>query len=227
MEPYVSNLCNCCGRPLTTADEVIICPACRRPHHVNCWVRMQGCSTDGCSEQNPQLRQQNRLAEQQRALEEREARLREQEERMRQPAEPAPQKKRSKAPVILLALLLLAGAAAALWFLVLGKKKVDFNSIYRDYCNSIWASVGSDGSYLSIDTNPFDVDDDGIAYPAAWEAVKRINAHLGLPGGLEERMSRTSALDGRQRETFEKQGVNISWKYHPDSGLEITYSRIE
>ena len=25
----------------------------------------------------------------------------------------------------------------------------------------------------------------------------------------------------------EKQGVNISWKYHPDSGLEITYSRIE
>lgn len=42
--------CNCCGRSLSSWDEIIICPACRKEHHVSCWIARQGCATIGCPE---------------------------------------------------------------------------------------------------------------------------------------------------------------------------------
>ena len=51
----------------------------------------------------------------------------------------------------------------------------DLIDIYNQYCSSTWADYGSDGSYLSIDTNPYDWDDEGVAYPAAYEAIKKVN----------------------------------------------------
>nr|MBQ6241784.1 hypothetical protein [Lachnospiraceae bacterium] len=214
MEPYIGQPCNCCRRILNEEAAVIICPACRRPHHVACWIERGGCSTPGCSEQSAEEKQRYQMMQQQR-----EAQLRQ--------AESA--KKGSKTGIIIGAVLASIALTAVILVVLLGggKKKVDFKKIYDQYCKSIWASVGSDGSYLSIDTNPFDIDDEGNAYPAAWEAIKKINSYLGLPASLNEKLGKTSAIDGRQRETYEKQGVNVSWKYHPDNGLEITYSRIE
>ncbi len=101
-----------------------------------------------------------------------------------------------------------------------------FKKIYDEYCSSIWASVGSDGSYLSIDTNPYDEEDNGIAYYAAYIAIKEVNEALGLPESLAEDMGHTASKDGKQSETFEKQGVIVTWKYHPDQGLEVTYKKI-
>ena len=43
-------VCNYCGRALGEQEEVIICPACRKEHHVSCWIGMSGCATPGCSE---------------------------------------------------------------------------------------------------------------------------------------------------------------------------------
>ena len=34
--------------------------------------------------------------------------------------------------------------------------KPDFKWIYDTLCDSTWAEVGADGSYLSVDTNPYD-----------------------------------------------------------------------
>ena len=51
-------------------------------------------------------------------------------------------------------------------------KGPDFKTIYDEYCSSIWADVGSDGSYLAIDTNPYDEDDNGIAYYAAYFSIR-------------------------------------------------------
>lgn len=103
------------------------------------------------------------------------------------------------------------------------KSGPDFKSIYKKYCNSIWASCGSDGSYLNIDTNPYDWDDNGLAYPDAYTALIAINDVLGLPSSLLNDMGETTGADGKQSETFEEQGVTVSWKYHPDRGLEVTY----
>ena len=61
MEEYVGKPCNKCGKMLYENDEVIICPACGKPHHVNCWIADQGCATDGCTEQNPLIKKQNEI----------------------------------------------------------------------------------------------------------------------------------------------------------------------
>lgn len=100
------------------------------------------------------------------------------------------------------------------------KSGPDFQKIF-DECelDSSYATVASDGSYLSIDTNPKDKDD--YTDYAAYLSLYLINAELGLPDSLMEDMGHTSSLDGKQTETFED--VTVTWKYHPDRGLEVTY----
>ena len=99
----------------------------------------------------------------------------------------------------------------------------NFKSLYKKYCSSPWATVGNDGSYLRIDTNPFDEDDNGLAYPEAWDAIKKVNEALGIPESVLSDMQQTSSMDGRQEYVSKK--VKVSWKYHPDNGLEVTYSK--
>lgn len=125
--------------------------------------------------------------------------------------------------------LILAGVAIVVVLVLIvsgmGSKGPDFQELYDEYCQSVWADVGSDGSYLCIDTNPYDNDDDGLAYPSAYTAVKNVNRALGLPESVISEMGETTGADGKQTETFEELGVTVSWKYHPDKGLEVTYKR--
>lgn len=102
----------------------------------------------------------------------------------------------------------------------------DFKALYNKYCKSTWSSYGSDGSFLSIDTNPYDIDDTGIAYIEAYLAIRNINTALGLPSSLINDMGNTTALMGRQSETFSNVGVTVTWTYHPDKGLQVTYKAI-
>lgn len=102
----------------------------------------------------------------------------------------------------------------------------DFKALYSKYCKATWASNGSDGSFLSIDTNPLDWDDSGLAYPEAYEAIENINKALGLPSSLIYDMGHTTASQGKQSETFNDAGVTVTWSYHPDKGLEVVYKAI-
>ena len=102
----------------------------------------------------------------------------------------------------------------------------DLEEIYNDHCQAVWADIASDGTYLIIDTNPYDWEDDGAAYMDAYYAIETINQELGLPSYLFEDMGTTTSLDGKQTETFEDQGIIVSWRYHPDRGLEVTYKKI-
>jgi predicted nucleic acid-binding Zn ribbon protein len=97
----------------------------------------------------------------------------------------------------------------------------DFLGLFEEYCDSTWAVVGSDGSYLTIDTNPDNIDDMGIEYSDAVYAIQNVNAALGLPESLFNDMGSTTALMGRQSQEFDD--VVVSWSYHPDNGLEVTY----
>lgn len=99
----------------------------------------------------------------------------------------------------------------------------DFKAIYNECCNSTWAEVGADGTYLSIDTNPYDLDDSGVAYWEAYYAIEYVNDAIGLPDYVLEDMVSTSASMGRQTQSFPDLGVTATWTYHPDEGLEVTY----
>lgn len=107
------------------------------------------------------------------------------------------------------------------------KSGPDFKEIYDEFCESTWATVGSDGSYLTVDTNPYDIDDDGLAYIEAYYAMEKINKALGLPDSLINDFGQTSGADGKQEEEFKNQGVKVSYKYHPDKGLEVTYKALD
>lgn len=108
-----------------------------------------------------------------------------------------------------------------------GSKGPDFQKLYDEYCTSTWAKVGSDNSYLMLDTNPYDEDDNGLANTEAYYAAEDINKALGLPDSLFAEFGEVTGADGKQTEDFPEQGVTVSWKYHPDKGLEITYKTLK
>lgn len=124
---------------------------------------------------------------------------------------------------------ILIGAIATVAVLIVVVVAVNLNSgpkfqkIYDEYCDPLWASIGADGSYLSIDTNPTNRDGAGLAFPEAYTAIEEVNAALKLPESLIKDMGATSSMDGKQTETYDK--VVVSWKYHPDTGLEVTYKK--
>lgn len=85
--------------------------------------------------------------------------------------------------------------------------------------NDYYCTLSYDGSYMEIDTNPFDIDD--YSSITATKLVQDTNNALGLPTSVWTKMSNTNALDGRVSETYGD--ITVSWKYHPDNGLEVIY----
>ncbi len=100
----------------------------------------------------------------------------------------------------------------------------DFASIYNQYCDSSYASVASDGSYLSIDTNPNDSSYNSYEEDAIL-AIYSVNEALGLPDSVITQMGQTRSIDGRQ--SYSNSDVEVSWTYHPDNGLEILYMAVQ
>lgn len=103
------------------------------------------------------------------------------------------------------------------------KTKIDFKALYETLDSDIeygW-SVGSDGSYLSADTNVYDLDD--FSNADIWASIKEMNKTLGLPASLTEDMGQTTWSMGRQNQIFSSLGIEVTWTYHPDKGMEVTY----
>lgn len=48
MNDYVGKICPYCKTAFTEDDDVVVCSACDMPHHKECWVENQGCTTFGC-----------------------------------------------------------------------------------------------------------------------------------------------------------------------------------
>ena len=107
-------------------------------------------------------------------------------------------------------------------------KKVDLKKIYETYCNTnqFWSKLSPDGSYFTIDTNPYNVDQGLGDNPFAIRAVKQINEAMNLPAYLNDEINSTNSLMGRREESFEDIGIKVIWSYHPINGLEITYRYI-
>ena len=83
-----------------------------------------------------------------------------------------------------------------------------------------FATLASDYSALTIDTNPKDT---GYSYyeDEATAAIVATNSFLNLPASVTEKMSSTRALDGMQSQNCGD--FTVSWTYHPDNGLRVIY----
>ncbi len=99
-------------------------------------------------------------------------------------------------------------------------------------CVHIAGQVTGSGDYFMIDTYPdhYKNMDDlvvSIMLPDtqenALEAIRYANEELGFNGSVYSNMLRTSALMGRQ--SAENDKYRVSWTYHPDDGLEVTYEK--
>lgn len=100
-------------------------------------------------------------------------------------------------------------------------KPVNFKEDFSKYQYNSWCDIADDNSYLRIDTNPSDRND--FYYTEAADAIQDINRALGFSSALYRKMLETRALDGRQYD--ENDRVKVSWTYHPDKGLVVTYEK--
>lgn len=88
----------------------------------------------------------------------------------------------------------------------------DFHCIFKEYCDSTWAKVGEDDSFISIEAS----EDMDKVY--AIQAIKQILKVLEFPDYVYEKIINTSLRDGKQME--EKGEVSFSWSYSGFSGIE-------
>ena len=91
----------------------------------------------------------------------------------------------------------------------------------KSECVQIAGMVTGSGDYFMIDTDP----DVPIynAQQSALEAIKYANEELGFNDSVYSQMMNTTALMGRQ--SAENDKYRVSWTYHPDDGLEVTYEK--
>ena len=122
---------------------------------------------------------------------------------------------------------LIAITIIAIVFLVPSK----FESV-RSECVQIAGQISGSGDYFRIDTYPDEYANMDAAVVAmlhptaqskALEAIKYANEELGFNGSVYSRMLDTTALMGRQ--SVENDKYRVSWTYHPDDGLEVTYEK--
>ena len=102
----------------------------------------------------------------------------------------------------------------------------------KDECVKICGQVTGSGDYFTLDTYPDyyeNMDKDLAAILASGvqedtlEAIRYANEEFGFNGALYSKMIGTTALMGRQSEENDK--YKVSWTYHPDDGLEVTYEK--
>lgn len=116
-----------------------------------------------------------------------------------------------------IATLLLVGGVVITMLLT---EKKNFSQMYGDIAGENWCTISTDGLSMKIDTNPDDKSD--YIESRAYSEIKEINRKLGFSDSIYESMGTTRSVDGERYATFEN--YKVSWKYHPDTGLEVQYT---
>ena len=144
-------------------------------------------------------------------------------------------KKTSKVGIIIAiiaaVLVVTVGILTVAYFIGKGDAPItkDFKEMFGKFEGKSWCELASDGSYLEIDTNPEDYDDDSTAF-AIWylsnndemdAAIAEINKTLGFAESLQKKMNTTNSSQGKQ--TDENDQYKVTWSYHPDRGLKVIY----
>lgn len=105
---------------------------------------------------------------------------------------------------------------------------LNFMDMYALLDSETWCEIGADGTWMKLDTNPDDIDNDDFTYTyytsvfnPCNEKIEEVNVELGFSTAVTERMNTTTALQGVQ--TAESEHYRVQWTYHPDNGLEVLY----
>lgn len=136
-------------------------------------------------------------------------------------------KKMPKKTLIITGAVLVAIVVAAIVLL----RGSEFKKVEREALQ-IAGTIRSGSNYFTIDTYPDEYENmdelvatvlKSSAQENAIEAIKYANEALGFTGALYSDMMKTTAIMGRQTEENNK--YKVSWTYHPDDGLEVTYEK--
>jgi hypothetical protein len=76
--------------------------------------------------------------------------------------------------------------------------------------------LGDSGKTMTLDMVGEDGPSSGLY---EFSDVACVLVELGVPDSVYEKMMSTTSLDGRQTDDWD--GIEASWKYHPDNGLDI------
>lgn len=95
-----------------------------------------------------------------------------------------------------------------------------YDTLYKEFGWNSCYTLGSDKSYLQVDTNPYDIDD--YYNDTYLQILKSAITALKLPDYIYQRMLKTTAMQGRQEVTAN--GITVSWTYHPNKGLEAMFT---
>lgn len=49
MNNYIGKTCPFCKTEFKESDDIVVCGSCDMPHHKDCWIENQGCTTFGCT----------------------------------------------------------------------------------------------------------------------------------------------------------------------------------
>lgn len=129
--------------------------------------------------------------------------------------------------LVILGVIVVAVIAVAFAFL----HKSKFEKV-RSECVQIAGTIVGSGDYFTIDTYPDSYENMDETLKAlllpdiqenALKAIKYANEELGFNDSVYSKMMKTTALMGRQSEETDK--YKVSWTYHPDNGLEVTYEK--
>lgn len=137
-------------------------------------------------------------------------------------------RKLSKAKLIAISATVVAVIAIAAILLIPSK----FERVQNE-CIQIAGIISGSGDYFKIDTYPeslfasMDSVMVDILAPSfeedALDAIQYANEALGFNSSVWDKMMNTNALMGRQSAETDK--YRVSWTYHPDEGLEVTYEK--
>ena len=89
--------------------------------------------------------------------------------------------------------------------------------------------IGDNGKWMKVDSNPTDTDSDDMLdfqkrhlYYVTDDLIKYTNSQLGFSDLVYEDMQTTTWSMGVQ--SAESKKATVKWTYHPDKGLEVTYT---
>ena len=135
--------------------------------------------------------------------------------------------KLTRKKLVILGIIVVAVIAVAFAFL----HKSKFEKV-RSECVQIAGTIVGSGDYFTFDTYPDSYENMDETLKAlllpdiqenALKAIKYANEELGFNDSVYSKMMKTTALMGRQSEETDK--YKVSWTYHPDNGLEVTYEQ--
>lgn len=110
-----------------------------------------------------------------------------------------------------------------------------FPEMFPELVSMGYCTMGSDGSWMILDTNPRDIDLDSASDEEKFvhsaitsscsNKIEAVNKALGFSSGLMQKMNTTTWSMGRQSDSNGK--YSVSWTYHPDKGLEVMYEIVK